>query len=175
MIIGTKAEFEQLADFILRDYLGNTYDGYDPLDIQAFAKFDCNVDLRLDFIAVLDNFFAGLPKWWHGIASYQEMVDARFNNALQPEWPGFYLEYNLAKYIKEHITQTFRVWSPILAQRSARASCSLWLGESFLRAESKSNCRRLTKRNCCSFRFRALLREHRGCATITRSVTDLLV
>ena len=33
MIIGTKAEFEQLADFILRDYLGNTYDGYDPLDI----------------------------------------------------------------------------------------------------------------------------------------------
>lgn len=66
------------------------------------SKFDCNVDLRLDFIAVLDDFFAGLPKWWHGIASYQEMVDARFNNALQPEWPGFYLEYNLAKYIKEH-------------------------------------------------------------------------
>ena len=35
MIIGTKAEFEQLADFILRDYLGNTYDSYEPVDIQA--------------------------------------------------------------------------------------------------------------------------------------------
>ena len=66
------------------------------------SKFDSDVDLRLDFIAVLDDFFAGISKWWHGIASYQEMVDARFNNALQPEWPGFYLEYNLAKYIKEH-------------------------------------------------------------------------
>lgn len=37
MIVGTKAEFEQLADFILRDYLGSAYDGYRPLDIEAFA------------------------------------------------------------------------------------------------------------------------------------------
>lgn len=48
MIIGTKAEFEQLADFILRDYLGNTYDGYDPLDIQAFAK-DYLVEVIIEF------------------------------------------------------------------------------------------------------------------------------
>ena len=45
MIIGTKAEFEQLADFILRDYLGNAYDGYDPLDIQAFAKDYLKLDI----------------------------------------------------------------------------------------------------------------------------------
>lgn len=45
MIIGTKAEFEQLADFILRDYLGNNYDGYDPLDIQAFAKDYLKLDI----------------------------------------------------------------------------------------------------------------------------------
>ena len=45
MIIGTKAEFEQLADFILRDYLGNTYDSYDPLDIQAFAKDYLKLDI----------------------------------------------------------------------------------------------------------------------------------
>ena len=38
MIIGTKTEFESLADFILRDYLGNNYDCFTPLDIQAFAK-----------------------------------------------------------------------------------------------------------------------------------------
>lgn len=38
MIIGTKTDFENLADFILRDYLGNDYDCYKPLDIQAFAQ-----------------------------------------------------------------------------------------------------------------------------------------
>ena len=38
MIIGTKIEFENLADYILRDYLGNTYDSYIPFDVQAFAK-----------------------------------------------------------------------------------------------------------------------------------------
>lgn len=38
MIIGTKIEFENLADFILRDYLGNKYDSYIPFDVQAFAK-----------------------------------------------------------------------------------------------------------------------------------------
>lgn len=38
MIIGTKTEFESLADFILRDYLGNNYDCFTPLDIQAFAE-----------------------------------------------------------------------------------------------------------------------------------------
>ena len=38
MIIGTKLEFENLADFILRDYLGNQYDCYIPFDVQAFAK-----------------------------------------------------------------------------------------------------------------------------------------
>ena len=45
MIIGTKAEFEQLADFILRDYLGNAYDSYDPLDIQAFANDYLKLDI----------------------------------------------------------------------------------------------------------------------------------
>lgn len=45
MIVGTKAEFERLADFILRDYLGNAYDGYDPLDIQAFAKDYLKLDI----------------------------------------------------------------------------------------------------------------------------------
>lgn len=38
VIIGTKTEFENLAEFILRDYLGDQYDSYEPFDIQAFAK-----------------------------------------------------------------------------------------------------------------------------------------
>ena len=46
MIVGTKAEFERLADFILHDYLGNAYDSYDPLDIQAFAKDYLKLDIK---------------------------------------------------------------------------------------------------------------------------------
>ena len=38
MIIGTRAEFEKLADYILKDYLGNDYESYLPLDVQDFAK-----------------------------------------------------------------------------------------------------------------------------------------
>lgn len=38
MIVGTKLEFENLADFILRDYLGEKYNGYYPFDVQDFAN-----------------------------------------------------------------------------------------------------------------------------------------
>ena len=38
MIIGTKIEFENLADYVLRDYLGSEYESYSPFDVQAFAK-----------------------------------------------------------------------------------------------------------------------------------------
>lgn len=64
------------------------------------SKFEKGIDLRLEFIAFLDEFFAHLPKNWNGADCYREMHDAGFNNALQPEWPGFYLEYRLQKYIK---------------------------------------------------------------------------
>ena len=38
MIIGTKVEFENLADYILRDYLGSEYESYNPFDVNAFAN-----------------------------------------------------------------------------------------------------------------------------------------
>ena len=65
------------------------------------SKFEKGIDLRLEFIAFLDEFFAHLPKNWNGADCYREMHDAGFNNALQPDWPGFYLEYRLQKFIKE--------------------------------------------------------------------------
>lgn len=66
------------------------------------SKTNRNIDLRLDFLAVLDDFYTSLSKTWHGITAYQEMLDARFNNALQPEWPGFYHEFKLEEYIHNH-------------------------------------------------------------------------
>ncbi len=38
MIVGTKLEFENLADYILRDYLGSEYESHKPFDVYAFAK-----------------------------------------------------------------------------------------------------------------------------------------
>ena len=72
------------------------------VDKYLLSKIDSSVDLRLDFIAVLDDFYSGIHKRWHGISSYQEMLAARFNHALQPEWPGFYQEFKLDEYIKSH-------------------------------------------------------------------------
>ncbi len=90
--------------FRKEDTNGNLITVVAPSEVDRFlrSKFDSNVDLRLDFIAILDDFFAGLPKHWHGIAAYREMANAKFNHTGQPEWPGFYLEYKLAEYIKEH-------------------------------------------------------------------------
>lgn len=65
-------------------------------------KMEGTEDLRQDFIVVLDDFYSKLNKHWHGITSYQEMIDANFNNALQPEWPGFYHEFKLKQYIDEY-------------------------------------------------------------------------
>lgn len=45
MIIGTKTEFENLADYILRDYLGSEYDSYSPLNVNAFAKDYLKLDI----------------------------------------------------------------------------------------------------------------------------------
>ena len=64
------------------------------------SKIEGSEDLRQEFIVVLDDFYSQLHKHWLGIPSYQEMIDANFNNALQPEWPGFYHEFKLDQYIK---------------------------------------------------------------------------
>lgn len=69
------------------------------------SKTHVDIDLRLGFISVLDDFFDQLPKDWNGKDCYKEMYDAKFNNALQPEWPGFYYEFKLSNYIKQHDLQ----------------------------------------------------------------------
>ena len=45
MIVGTKIEFENLADYILRDYLGSEYESYKPFDVIAFAKDYLKLDI----------------------------------------------------------------------------------------------------------------------------------
>lgn len=50
MIIETKKEFKNLADYILRDYLGNEYESYKLLDVKVFANKYLKLEISfLDF------------------------------------------------------------------------------------------------------------------------------
>lgn len=90
--------------FQKEDVRKNLITVFTPENVERYltSKIIGGVDLRLEFIAILDDFYASLPKEWHGISCYQEMIDARFNNAYQPEWPGFYHEFKLQEYLKNH-------------------------------------------------------------------------
>lgn len=90
--------------FQKEDIRKNIITVFTPENIEKYldSKIIGDVDLRLDFITVLDDFYETLSKEWFGVDAYQEMIDAHFNNALQPEWPGFYHEYKLDEYIKAH-------------------------------------------------------------------------
>ena len=49
-------------------------------------------------IDVLSNFAKGLETKWDGKAAYALMEKEKFNNAIQAEWQGFFLEYQYIKY-----------------------------------------------------------------------------
>lgn len=70
MIVGTKGEFENLAEFILRDYLGDQYEIYQPFDIQAFAKNYLKLGISYCVFNLEDN-IAGMR------AGNQIILDAR--------------------------------------------------------------------------------------------------
>ena len=90
--------------FQKEDVRKNLITVFTPENVERYltSKIVGGVDLRLEFIAILDDFYSSLAKDWHGISCYQEMIDAGFNNAYQPEWPGFYHEFKLQEYLKNH-------------------------------------------------------------------------
>ena len=47
-------------------------------------------------------FFDQETKEWHGITCYQKMIKANYKNKYQPEWAGFFLEFEFEKYITEN-------------------------------------------------------------------------
>lgn len=89
------------------DAFGNIITVYNSENVERFlsSKFDNNIDLKYNFIDCLDCFFTDIEKNWNGINCYNEMEAANFPNKNQPEWPGFYLEYRLEKFILENSIQ----------------------------------------------------------------------
>ena len=65
----------------------------------------------VEIFDTLDEFFTSMFKEWIGIDCYREMIENKYNNKFQPEWPGFYLEFKLEKYLNEnHKTDIIRYW-----------------------------------------------------------------
>ena len=51
-------------------------------------------------------FFYEERKEWKGIDCYKDMIKENYRNKFQPEWAGFYLEYEFEKYIKNNKLET---------------------------------------------------------------------
>lgn len=49
----------------------------------------------------LGDFFFSEPKKWEGTECYKKMIKAGYKNKYQPEWPGFFLEFEFENYIEE--------------------------------------------------------------------------
>ncbi|MDQ5949298.1 MAG: hypothetical protein QG589_424 [Patescibacteria group bacterium] len=68
------------------------------MDIFGLISNNTHVDLVSTEVSLFQKFLGQLKTEWYGIASYKEMLEAKFPDALQPEWPGFYLEFNFQKF-----------------------------------------------------------------------------
>lgn len=91
--------------FSKEDYFKNHILAFRTDRVEKFLTYKLDIDrsddFRIEIARVMDSFFAGVPMHWDGISCYQQMIDCNYKNKFQPEWPGFYLEYLLDKYIQE--------------------------------------------------------------------------
>lgn len=97
--------------FKKKDYRNNIITVFDENNVNKFLEMKLNVSSTtgVEVFDTLDEFFASMFKEWVGIECYMEMIENGFNNKFQPEWPGFYLEYKLEKYLEEnHKTDIIR-------------------------------------------------------------------
>lgn len=90
--------------FKKKDYRDNIITVFDENNVNKFLemKLSASSTTGVEVFDTLDNFFASMFKEWIGIDCYMEMIENGFNNKFQPEWPGFYLEYKLEKYLEEN-------------------------------------------------------------------------
>ncbi|OGD68910.1 hypothetical protein A3I18_00165 [Candidatus Campbellbacteria bacterium RIFCSPLOWO2_02_FULL_35_11] len=58
---------------------------------------------NVEEIELFNVFSDNIDKKWNGIKSYSEMIDRKFSQALQPEWPGFYLEFKFEDFLNKKL------------------------------------------------------------------------
>ena len=84
------------------DSRGNRITIFDAAHAGAFLqwKFGGVVE-KPELFQVFDDFFSTLERDWYGVDCYNEMFAARYRNARQSEWPGYYLEFRFEQYLRE--------------------------------------------------------------------------
>jgi hypothetical protein len=96
---------QQSGIFAKQDYFNNHITTFTPSFVPNFlnAKFQIDAKIILPKIVhIVDRFYGNLDKHWDGKQCYQEMMADHYCNAFQPEWAGFYLEYQMDKGIREN-------------------------------------------------------------------------
>lgn len=73
-------------------------------DVKASAKRALNYAeiLSNTIVPKIEEFFVKEPKHWNGIDCYKEMIANSYKNKFQPEWVGFFLEYEFEKYLNDN-------------------------------------------------------------------------
>lgn len=64
-------------------------------------------DMQDILVSMFKNFFNQKTKKWNGIECYQLMIADNYKNKFQPEWAGFFLEFEFGKYIKRQKLEKF--------------------------------------------------------------------
>lgn len=57
---------------------------------------------RSKIVPKIKDFFEDEEKEWHGIECYKKMIATNYRNKYQPEWVGFFLEYEFEKYLTDN-------------------------------------------------------------------------
>lgn len=63
------------------------------------SQLGSGVQSHSEELNLLNEFKSSLVQKWQGIDCYQEMIRANYNNKFQPEWAGFYLEFQFEKFL----------------------------------------------------------------------------
>ncbi len=71
--------------------------------IRMFASYV--KEFKEKIAPTIRDFFAKEEKEWNGVECYKKMIAANYRNKYQPEWAGFFLEYEFEKYLTENNLQ----------------------------------------------------------------------
>lgn len=74
--------------------------GVNESDFELRASYA--LAFKRDIVPRVRSFFDSEEKDWKGIECYQKMIAANYRNKYQPEWVGFFLEYEFEKYLKDN-------------------------------------------------------------------------
>lgn len=87
--------FDDLFETGIQDY------SFSGVDIEVVKR----TQMPIEIVGTFEKFFANEEKEWNGIECYSRMIKDNYKNKYQPEWAGFYLEYEFEKYISNNSLQ----------------------------------------------------------------------